>query len=337
MHRCLQLAALAKHTAAPNPMVGCVVVHNDTIVGEGWHHSPGKPHAEVNALAAVTNPDLLKESTVYVSLEPCAHHGRTPPCADLLVKHQVKKVVIGCQDPFSKVNGAGIQKLKAAGIIVEVGVLEEECKALNKHFFTFHQKQRPFITLKWAQTLDGFFAKPKTDVERKPDWITGTEAKLYVHRLRAEHSAILVGSNTALHDDPQLTTRLIEGPSPMRMLLDRKGIVPSTSKLFTDGHPTLVFGEVDGIRSVQTQQLLFAEAPLPTILEYCHRHNFTSLMVEGGATLLQHFIDNNLWDEAHILIGPKTFGEGIKAPQLKGSPQAQHMLGDDHCLNYQNI
>jgi diaminohydroxyphosphoribosylaminopyrimidine deaminase/5-amino-6-(5-phosphoribosylamino)uracil reductase len=333
MQRCLQLAALGAYTAAPNPMVGCVVVHNDSIIGEGWHHSAGKPHAEVNALAAVKNPALLKEATVYVSLEPCAHFGRTPPCADLLVEKQVKKVVIGCQDPFAKVNGAGIQKLRAAGIAVETGILEEACRALNQHFFTFHEKKRPFVSLKWAQSQNGFFDLERSTETRIPNWITGPEAKTYVHHLRAQHAAILVGSKTVLADNPSLSTRLVKGPSPMRLVLDRGGILPKESTVFTDGAPTVVFGKgnsSDGhIRYIPT-----GEKPLQAILDYCYAEGYTSLFVEGGATLLQHFIQEKLWDEAHVLIGTPYFATGIPAPNLELAPVSSMQLGQDVCLKF---
>ncbi len=336
MQRCIELARSGKHTAAPNPLVGCVITYQNNIIGEGWHHKAGDAHAEVNAIRSVKEKALLKKASLYVSLEPCAHYGSTPPCADLIVSHKLKRVVIGCQDPFSKVNGAGIARLNAAGIETETGILENECLALNKHFFTFHKKKRPYIALKWAQTLDGFFDAPRKAGEKGSRWISGPQAKTFVHNLRAEHTAILIGSRTAIHDNPQLTTRLVKGPSPLRLLLDRENKVPVNSKLFQDGAPTVLFTSKPRTLPRAVSQVLVKRSPLTEILDYCREQNKLSLLVEGGAHLHQHFIHAGLWDEAFVLIGPKEFKEGIPAPQIPGTASKQYMLGADLLLNYTN-
>lgn len=338
MQRCLQLAALGINTAPPNPLVGCVIVHNDVIIGEGWHYKAGSPHAEVNAIHAVSNTELLKESTVYVNLEPCAHFGKTPPCADLLIKHRVKKVVIGCQDSFAEVNGAGITKLKKANIEVVIGVLNYKAKLLNQAFFTFHAKKRPFILLKWAQTFDGFFDKNRVKDDTGINWITGEEAKNFTHNLRAKSQAILVGSNTINVDNPSLNTRNVSGASPLRMVLDRSNKTNLNVKVYNDGSPTVVFTKT--LRKipehVQQIQLADADNPLKQILDYCYQNNIQNLMVEGGATLLQQFIEKDLWDKAHVLVGNITYGVGILAPVLS-KEFIISSVGADSLLTYTNI
>ena len=297
MHRCIQLAKCGEAGAPPNPMVGAVVVCDGHIIGEGYHRRCGGPHAEVNAINSVKDRRLLSRSTIYVSLEPCAHYGKTPPCADLIIKSGIPRVVIGCADPFAKVNGLGIKKLRDAGCEVKVGVLESECLELNHRFFTFHKKHRPWITLKWAQSKDGFIgACDTTNRVQFSNAITQT----LVHRLRAKSSAILVGTRTAILDNPSLTTRYWTGANPLRLTIDRKGCLPENLRLLDGSTPTIVY----------TQE------SIEEILNDLYNRNIQSLIVEGGACLLQSFIDAELWDEARIETAPVFIKQGTIAPKL---------------------
>ena len=308
MQRCIQLAQCGDAGAAPNPMVGAVVVCDGRIIGEGFHRRFGGPHAEVNAIESVREKDLFKRSTIYVSLEPCAHFGKTPPCADLIIRSGIPRVVIGCPDTFSKVNGLGIKKLKDAGCEVVVGILEEECQELNRRFFTFHQKHRPWITLKWAQSRDGYINGKFSNA------LTQT----LVHRLRARHQAILVGTNTALVDNPTLTTRLWPGPNPLRLTIDRHNSLPPTLHLKDGSTPTVIYTR----ESIQE------------ILTDLYSRGIQSLLVEGGAKLLQGFIDEGLWDEARIETAPFCLGKSVAAPQLRnGQPECKHIYGQ-HIIQY---
>lgn len=337
--RCIKLAKMGAGSVSPNPMVGCVIVKNDIIIGEGYHKMYGQAHAEVNAINSVTNPDDLKKSTIYVSLEPCAHFGLTPPCSDLIIKNQIPKVVIGSIDPFAKVAGKGIEKLKNAGIKVEVGVLAEECNKLNKRFFTFHEKKRPYIILKWAQTLDGFI-----DIDRsaenfgKPTWITGQKALLEVHKMRAEEDAIMVGTNTAEKDNPSLTVRHCEGKNPLRIVLDKNLRLSQQLNLFDSSTPTLVFNSTKNLTEGNTEfvQIDFGKNMLQQILNTLHTKNCLSLIIEGGKQLLETFILENLWDEAHIYTGNKTFEKGISAPVIIGSPAYSNKIEMDKLEVYKN-
>ncbi|MCK3685852.1 bifunctional diaminohydroxyphosphoribosylaminopyrimidine deaminase/5-amino-6-(5-phosphoribosylamino)uracil reductase RibD [Maribellus sp. YY47] len=332
MQRCLELARKGAGSVSPNPMVGCVIVHNNTIIGEGYHQRYGEAHAEVNAVRSVARPELLTESTLYVTLEPCAHFGKTPPCSDLIVEKKIPKVVIGTIDPFAKVAGRGIEKLKKAGIEVTLGVLESECRDINKRFFMFHQKQRPYIILKWAQTQDGFI-----DVKRnaadfgEPTWITGNDALVRVHQLRAEEDAIMVGTNTAEKDDPSLTVRHCEGKNPLRIVLDQNLRLSQNLKLFDQSTPTLVFNATENEVRENTEFIAvdFDKKLLPRILEVLYQKNILSLIVEGGRQLLQSFIDRNLWDEAQVYTGPKKFGSGVPAPALDLSEATTEIIGQD--------
>ncbi len=299
MRRCIQLARCGEAEAAPNPMVGAVVVWQGRIIGEGWHRRCGGPHAEVNAIRSVQRPELLAESTMYVSLEPCAHYGKTPPCADLIVQSRIPRVVVGCMDPFAKVNGLGVKKLRDAGIDVRVGVLEEECLRLNERFITFHQKQRPWITLKWAQSADNFIAKPDGTAVAFSTPLT----KTLVHRLRTRHQAIMIGTRTALLDNPTLTARDWPGKHPLRVTIDRHNVLSSALHLKDGTVPTQIYDHGD----------------LPAILSDLHRMGIQSLLVEGGATLHNRFIELNLWDEARVEISPQHLGEGIPAAELGSS------------------
>lgn len=322
MARCLQLAACGRAGAAPNPMVGAVIVHKGTIIGEGYHRQCGGPHAEVNAIAAVEDEQLLHEATMYVSLEPCAHHGKTPPCADLIVSKGIPRVVIGCRDSYAEVDGKGIQKLRAAGIEVIIGVLEQECRELNRAFFIYHSKKRPYITLKWAQSSDGFIDSLREEgEEHAPVKFSTDESAMRVHRLRALSDAILVGRRTAVLDNPSLTTRLWPGKSPLRLVIDRKGTLDKGLRLFDNTTKTALFTEklrdFEGLDKVEQVVVDFEGDVLAQITEYLYEHKVQRLLVEGGAQTLQHFIDAGLWDEAYVEWAPMTLGDGVKAPEIK--------------------
>lgn len=294
MSRCLQLAALGLGKVQPNPMVGAVIVHHDKIIGEGWHRQYGQGHAEVNAFASVTQPELLKESTMYVSLEPCSHFGKTPPCADAIIRHGIPKVVIGTVDSNAKVNGGGIKKLQDAGIEVVTGVLAEQCKELNRRFFTYHEQKRPYVILKWAMTRNGYM---DIDRQQQPDgqyWITNPELKTIVHQWRSEEDAILIGYNTMVNDKPQLTTRLFPGKDPQRFVCQRN---PESSE--TAYYHALPENPAEALQQLYEQKI-------------------QSVIVEGGRKTLQRFIDSQLWDEARILIGNQLWESGVKAPLLDG-------------------
>lgn len=332
MSRCIKLAQHGAANVSPNPMVGCVIVHNDKIIGEGYHEKYGEAHAEVNAINSVQNPELLRESTLYVSLEPCSHHGKTPPCSDLIVEKQIPKVVIGTIDPFAEVAGNGIEKLKKNGIDVQLGILEKECRDLNRRFFTFHQKQRPYIILKWAQTRDGFI-----DIDREsnnygePTWITGEEALIKVHKMRAIEDAILVGTETAKKDNPSLTVRHVQGKNPLRIVLDQKLTLPKYLNLFDNSTPTIVINSIKSEKNKNTEFVkVDYEKNIPEqILEILYHKEKLSLIVEGGRQLLQSFIDLNLWDEAHVFTGNKFFKSGVSAPEISIKPGKQEMFGYD--------
>ena len=324
MHRCIELALQGVGSAAPNPMVGAVLVHEGRIIGEGYHRQYGQPHAEVNCInsVAVTDIELIPNATLYVSLEPCAHFGKTPPCSDLIIQKEIKKVVIGCRDPFSEVNGKGIDKLEKAGINVVTGVLENECKALNKRFFTFHTKQRPYIILKWAQTGNG---KIGSDLQERL-MISNEHTNRLVHQWRSEEAAILIGTNTALLDDPSLDNRLWNGKSPVRMVLDLPLRLPISLKLFNREQPTIVFNllknEEDG--NILYSQIHDQTNIIPEILKACFTRRLQSIIVEGGAKLLQTFIDAGLWDEARIITNQQlNISKGLHAPILQNHHQVK--------------
>ena len=320
MHRCLQLAKLGMGYVAPNPMVGAVLVYENRIIGEGYHQQYGGPHAEVNCINSVVEKDkeLISQSTLYVSLEPCAHYGKTPPCANLIIANKIPKVVIGCKDLFAKVNGKGITLLQEAGIQVTVGLLEKECIELNKRFFTFHQFQRPYIVLKWAQSINGIIGSNSD--ERL--MISNECTNRIVHRWRSEESAIMVGSNTVLKDNPKLNNRLWSGNQPIRMLLDREGKVHSNCYILDSSQKTIIFNSFinkeDGATTFH--QLNTNQDVLLQIMEYAYRHNIQSMLIEGGATLLQLFIDHHFWDEARVITNTSLHvNEGIQAPCLSKS------------------
>lgn len=319
IERCIQLAFNGLGNTYPNPMVGSVVVHNGKIIGEGWHRKAGEPHAEVNAINSVKDKELLKESTIYVSLEPCSHYGKTPPCADLIIKHRIPRVVVGTIDPFAAVSGSGVQKLKDAGIEVVTGILEEECNALNKRFFTFHQQKRPYIFLKWAETRDGFIA-PLEKNNIAPKWITNSFSRQYVHKMRSQEQAILVGTNTVLSDNPKLNTRDWLGKNPLRVIIDKDLKIPRDFSVFDGSEPTLFLSEnTDNqyVTNTSFEKIDFTENLPQQICNLLYIKGIQSLIVEGGANILQQFIDSNLWDEAFVFIGETSFGNGIKSPDFQ--------------------
>lgn len=316
MKRCIELAQLGAGKVAPNPMVGAVITHQGKIIGEGFHQKYGENHAEVNAITSVEDKSLLKHATIYVSLEPCAHFGKTPPCANLIVKHKIPKVVIGTVDPFAKVAGKGIDILAKAGCEVKTGVLEEECRLLNRRFFTFHQKKRPFIILKWAQSIDGFIDKIRSDVFTSPAPISGRHVKTWVHRERTKEDAILIGKNTAILDNPQLSSRKYAGSQPLRIALNKKHKIPLSNHLYDQSIPTAIFVEQGTKRHPSEVELNFELDTINQILEYCHQNQILSLVVEGGTNLLNQFIERKLWDETWKIVSNQSLGSGVKAPNF---------------------
>jgi diaminohydroxyphosphoribosylaminopyrimidine deaminase / 5-amino-6-(5-phosphoribosylamino)uracil reductase len=340
MARAIELAGLGIGNVAPNPMVGCVIVNKGNIIGEGYHQEYGKAHAEVNAINSVKNRDLLSESTLYVNLEPCSHYGKTPPCTDLIIQKSIPKVVIGTSDPFDKVAGTGIEKLKNAGCNVRVGILEDRCKDLNRRFFTFHEKKRPYIILKWAQTEDGFIDIDRTvEYFGRPTWITNEISRMTVHKMRSEESAILVGTNTALKDDPSLTVRLWSGRQPLRLVIDRNLRLPIDLELFNQKCPTLVFTSrnADSKPNLEYQKIVFDGSEIKQILDILYQRNILSLIVEGGRELLQSFIKQSLWDESHIFIGRRFFQKGVAAPNITGILHSLDNLDGSSLYVYRNI
>lgn len=318
--RCIELAKNGLGTTYPNPLVGCVIVYENKIIGEGWHQKSGEPHAEVNAINSVTDKSILDKATIYVSLEPCSYFGKTPPCADLLIKYKIPNVIIGTLDPNEKVAGKGIQKLKAAGINVTAGILIDECNTLNKRFFTFHQKKRPYIILKWAETADGFVA-PKVKNELKPVWITNQYSRQLVHKWRTEEQGILVGTQTVLDDNPHLNVRDWHGKDPVKIVLDRQNKLAEDFAIFNSNSKTMVLSETKRTFKDETcysEVLNFNENLPQEIATILFQQNIQSVIIEGGARTLQTFIDSNLWDEARVFKGSASFKEGTKAPNLSG-------------------
>lgn len=318
MQRCLSLAAKGLGGTYPNPMVGAVIVHNNKIIGEGWHKKAGAPHAEVNAINSVQNPELLAEATLYVSLEPCSHFGKTPPCADLVIAKGIKKVVVGCSDPNPKVAGNGIAKLITAGCTVLLGVLEEECKALNKRFFCFHKNRRPFIILKWAESRDGYIA-PLKKSRQAPVWLSGKTSRQLVHKWRTQEQAILVGANTALADNPKLTARDWNGPSPLRVVIDLNNRLPKSLSVFNSDAPSLLVTKATPAEIPPHIQILVIDKDkevLPQLLDYLVVLNIQSLIVEGGTDTINQFIAQGLWDEARVFKAPVSLNKGIVAPKI---------------------
>ncbi len=338
MLRALQIARNGLGQTAPNPMVGAVIVHKNRIIGEGFTSAFGGPHAEVNAINAVSDTALLKSSALYVTLEPCSHQGKTPPCADLIIKTGIRKVFIGLQDPHEKVAGQGIEKLKAAGCTVEVGILKDACAAHHKRFLTYHIKKRPYIILKWAETLDGFIAPDamRRGQDKKPYWITNERSRQLVHKWRGEEQAILVGTNTALADNPKLNLRDWKGRPPIRIVIDRTLKIPKDSHLLDGSQPTMVLTEVNEAQNYRegiTYKLIdFNKNGAESICAALYDAQVQSVIIEGGSATLNTFMQDNLWDEARVFKGATTFGTGLRAPQITGTLVAQTQLMGDQLI-----
>jgi diaminohydroxyphosphoribosylaminopyrimidine deaminase/5-amino-6-(5-phosphoribosylamino)uracil reductase len=338
MQRCIELAENGLGTTYPNPLVGSVIVYKDTIIGEGWHRKAGEPHAEVNAVNSVKDTSLLPDSTIYVNLEPCSHFGKTPPCSDMIIRHKIGKVVIGTVDPNAIVSGRGIEKLKAAGIDVTVGILEKECLELNKRFFTFHKKKRPYIILKWAESADGFIA-PKTRDGQKPVWISNAYSRQLVHKWRSEEQGILVGTQTVIDDNPKLDVRDWSGNSPIRIVIDRNGRISEDSHIFDNQQRTIVIS--GNFFQSQKENVIFevvdfSKSLLPQVMEVLYRHEILSVIVEGGRQTLQSFIDEDLWDEARIFIGEAKLGDGTKAPEIDKRIAQKYSVANNELLIFRN-
>ncbi len=326
MHRALELAALGRGAVSPNPLVGCVVVHNGIVIGEGFHQQYGGPHAEVNAIESVPDKTLLKESTVYVNLEPCSHVGKTPPCADMLIGHQVKRVVVSNLDSNPLVAGEGIKKLRAANIEVITGVLEKQGREFNKRFFTFIEKQRPYIILKWAETADGFVARENFDSK----WISNEHSRQLVHKWRTEEDSVLVGSKTAAHDNPLLNVRDWTGRNPIRIVIDRFLKLSERLHLFDRSQKTICYNLMKQEEHPNLSLIRLDEEDfLNALVHDLYKQKIQSIIIEGGAHTLSRFIELNLWDEARTFVSPKTFKQGIVAPALHGNLKSEQFIVND--------
>ncbi|MFI1745871.1 bifunctional diaminohydroxyphosphoribosylaminopyrimidine deaminase/5-amino-6-(5-phosphoribosylamino)uracil reductase RibD [Thalassobellus sediminis] len=324
--RCLDIAKNGLGSTRPNPMVGSVIVHNNIIISEGFTSAYGSNHAEVNAINNVKDKSLLKEATIYVTLEPCSHYGKTPPCSDLIIKHKIPNVVIGCIDDNIQVAGKGIEKLKKAGCLVIVGVLENECKKHHKRFFTFHNKKRPYIILKWAESSDGFIA-PESKNEQKPVWITNKNSRQLVHKWRTEEQAILVGTNTVLEDNPSLTARDWTGNNPTRIVIDKEKKLSEAYSVFNNEAETI---------TISKNNIDFSKDIAQQICDVLFEKNINSVIIEGGAKTLQTFINKDLWDEARIFTGSSKFNKGIKAPKFSGQLISEEKILTDSLKTYTN-
>lgn len=332
MRRCLEIARLGAGTTAPNPMVGALLVQGERVLAEGWHERAGGPHAEVRCLHAFGDGPVPADAVMYVNLEPCAHHGRTPPCADLLLAREVKHVVIGMRDPFPQVAGRGIERLRNAGVEVTEDVLLEACRWAQRRFITSVERNRPYIILKWATSADGFLDRhPRAG--RGVQRISAPATDVLVHRWRSEEAAILVGSRTVVNDDPSLTVRHVEGRAPLRVVLDRGGLAPAQSKVFADGGHTVLF-TATARPELQIEQVMTAPSgdPLDGILAHLQERRIRSVLVEGGAELIGHFVQRGLWDEARVIHGQVLFGNGTPAPVISGAARIVQMLGGDRIV-----
>jgi diaminohydroxyphosphoribosylaminopyrimidine deaminase / 5-amino-6-(5-phosphoribosylamino)uracil reductase len=339
MRRCLELATKGEGLTYPNPLVGAVIVHNGKIIGEGFHTRAGGPHAEVNAINSVSDKSLLKSSVLYVNLEPCSHHGRTPPCADLIINCHIPEVVIGTIDTSDKVSGKGIRRLRDAGCTVTSGILEKECRYINRRFFTTVEKKRPYIILKWAQSSDGFIDRiRKSDSGSKPVWITGNSEKVLVHRWRACEQAILVGAGTIRADSPQLNVREWTGNQPIKAVLSRSGAVGQNSSFKGPDGTFIVFtNNINCDLPEKVKIILDYNAPSSEqIGKYFYNKNIQSLFIEGGAEVLNHFIETGLWDEARVFTGKLDFGKGVKSPELKDMVLSKRVLYENSILEIYN-
>ncbi|MDP4267801.1 MAG: bifunctional diaminohydroxyphosphoribosylaminopyrimidine deaminase/5-amino-6-(5-phosphoribosylamino)uracil reductase RibD [Bacteroidota bacterium] len=340
LSRCIQIAGGGLGLVAPNPMVGSVIVKDDKIIGEGFHHKFGGNHAEVNAIESVINKENLKESILYVNLEPCSHFGKTPPCTDLIIKHKIPEIVIGSTDPFAEVAGRGIQKLKEAGCKVICDVMKNESIELNKRFFTYHQIKRPYIILKWAQTFDGYIDIIRSENKiSSPNWITNEYLRMIVHKWRTEEQAIIVGTKTAYVDNPKLNARDYEGKNPLRIVIDRDLKLPLDLNLFDRTVSTIIYTSKNKPSSENLEYCTvdFNVNIIPQILEDLYVRKIQSLIVEGGSVLINSFYDLNLWDESRVFIGSNLFFNGIKAPGLRGKIIEEQNIYNDKLLITRNI
>jgi diaminohydroxyphosphoribosylaminopyrimidine deaminase / 5-amino-6-(5-phosphoribosylamino)uracil reductase len=354
MRRCLDLALQGKGNVAPNPLVGCVIVHNNIIIGEGFHQAYGQAHAEVNAITSVRNPELLKESTLYVNLEPCSHFGKTPPCANLILEKNIPTVIVGTSDPNELVAGKGLKLLGDKGVKVKEGILSDECKDVNARFFSWHIRKRPYIILKWAKSADGFIDLIRSaSAPIEPNWITSQQARILVHKWRTEEQAILVGTTTVLKDNPRLNVRDWKGKDPLRLVIDRKRVLGNKYHVFDNSQDTIVFTEkifpeeennayfseskTAGSFTTETVRTKFVKINFEKdaetqMLNVLYRENIQSLIIEGGAYTLKQFIDKNLWDEARIFTGPVLFNNGIRSPEITGRSGYFGMIDNSQLL-----
>ena len=334
MQRCVDLAYLGQGNVSPNPMVGCVIVKNGLVIGEGYHSEYGGKHAEIKAIESVIDQKEIENSTVYISLEPCVHHGKTPPCVHELINRKIKTAVIGGRDSNPIVGGKGIEYLKRSGIEVIENVLEEECRKLNKRFFTFHEKRRPYVILKWAQTSDGYLDKNRETDEKGINWISSPESKVLVHKWRSEEQSILVGRNTILNDNPSLTVREISGKNPTRIVIDSQMQLSKDVNIFSNDAPTLVFNRIQNKKLDGVEWIKIQETSTKYILEELYKRNIQSVLVEGGSRTLQYFIIDNVWDEARVIVGDIKFGDGVKAPIINKVPVRAHQFSDHDTIFY---
>lgn len=333
MRRCLELAAMGRYSVAPNPMVGCVIVEDDRIIAEGYHRQYGDAHAEIEAINQLSPGYDLSKASIYVSLEPCSHHGKTPPCVDQIILRKPSKVIVATKDPNPKVSGTGIERLLDAGIDVEIGTLADEAHILNKFFFTYHEKKRPYVTLKWARSNNGFIGKRDSQI-----WLTGDNAARLVHKWRAGHMSIMVGAKTVLTDQPRLNVRHWKGKDPIRVLLDAELDVPEDHSFYQAKVRTIVFNfrEAKSDQNVEWIKIN-AELPVsPQVLEELAKQQIISLLVEGGAKTLDAFVQESCWDEAYELVAQKDIQGDIPAPNLHLESANKIQLGDDECITYKN-
>jgi diaminohydroxyphosphoribosylaminopyrimidine deaminase/5-amino-6-(5-phosphoribosylamino)uracil reductase len=319
MKRAIQLAKLGGSSVFPNPLVGAVIVYNNQIIGEGYHQLFGEAHAEINAINSVENKELIPLSTIYVTLEPCAHFGKTPPCANRLVLEKFKRVVVACKDPFSKVAGKGFETIQNAGIDLTIGVCENEAIDLNKRFFTFHQKKRPFVILKWAESIDGFIDFERVDDSSHVNWISSPSTQVLTHKWRTQEAAILVGWKTIQNDNPSLTSRAFTGNNPLRIILDPNNRLEENFTVFTDNEPVYILTKEKELTKGNNHWIKLNDYSVKSILNFLYSLNILSVIIEGGSTTHQLFINDNLWDEARIIIGNKQFKKGTKAAQLNNN------------------
>ncbi|MDG1933535.1 MAG: bifunctional diaminohydroxyphosphoribosylaminopyrimidine deaminase/5-amino-6-(5-phosphoribosylamino)uracil reductase RibD [Flavobacteriales bacterium] len=334
IRKCIDLARKGNGLVSPNPMVGSVIVYKGNIIGSGYHQKFGCNHAEVNAISSVKDKKLLKESTLYVNLEPCSHFGKTPPCADLIIKSRIPKVVVGSKDSFSLVCGKGIENMKKGGVKVILGVLEKECRELNKRFFISQEKKRPYVILKWAESSDGFIAP---DFQPESFWMTSKESKLLVHKWRSQEDGIIIGRKTAELDNPRLTTRLVEGKNPVRIIIDSKLKLNIKLNIFNDDAKTIILNKQKE-ESVGSNNYIKIESnsSIIDILETLNKEDINSIIVEGGTTTIQHFINSNLWDEARIFITHHELCQGRKSPSIDKKNWNEKKIGTDSLITLQN-